>query len=101
MIQATTTLTRAVSPKASTSSGIIWGFGPVFLLPTATDDQLGGEKWGIGPTGVALKQKGPWTVGMLANHIESVAGDDSRDDISATLLQPFVSYITQSKTTIG
>lgn len=89
------------SPKEPTSSGIIWGFGPVFLLPTATDDQLGGEKWGLGPTGVALKQQGPWTVGMLANHIESFAGDDNRADVSATFLQPFVSYITQTKTTIS
>ena len=46
------------SPKQPTSSGIIWGVGPVVLLPTATDEQLGGEKWGIGPTGVALKQQG-------------------------------------------
>ena len=89
------------SPKQPTSSGIIWGVGPVVLLPTATDEQLGGEKWGIGPTGVALKQQGPWTVGMLANHIESFAGDDSRTDVSATFLQPFVSYITQTKTTIA
>jgi hypothetical protein len=89
------------SPKEPTASGIIWGVGPVVLLPTATDEQLGGEKWGIGPTGVALKQQGPWTVGMLANHIESFAGDDSRTDVSATFLQPFVSYITQTKTTIA
>jgi hypothetical protein len=71
------------------------------LLPTATEDVLGTEKWGIGPTGVALKQTGPWTVGLLANHIWSVAGDDNRDDISATFLQPFVSYTTKTKTTIG
>lgn len=44
------------SPKEPTAGGIIWGAGPVFLIPTATDDLLGGEKWGIGPTVVALKQ---------------------------------------------
>jgi hypothetical protein len=89
------------SPKEPMSSGIVWDVGPVILLRTATDEQLGGEKWGIGPTGVALKQQGPWTIGMLANHIESFAGDDSRTDVSATFLQPFVSYITQTKTTIA
>ena len=87
------------SPKAPTASGWIWGAGPVFLVPTATDEVLGSEKWGIGPTAVALKQQGPWTYGGLANHIESVAGDSDRADISATFLQPFVSYVTQSKTT--
>lgn len=89
------------SPKAPTAGGWIWGVGPVELFPSASDDMLGGEKWGLGPTGVALKQTGAWTVGMLANHIWSVAGDDDRGDINATFLQPFVSYITQTKTTFG
>ena len=89
------------SPKAPTSGGIIWGAGPVFLIPTASEDVLGGEKWGIGPTAVALKQAGPWTYGALVNHIESFAGEDSRADISASFVQPFVSYITKTKTTIG
>ena len=89
------------SPKAPTSGGLIWGVGPVFLLPTASEDVLGGEKWGIGPTAVALKQDGPWTYGTLVNHIESFAGEDHRADISASFVQPFVSYITKTKTTIG
>jgi hypothetical protein len=83
-----------LSPKAPTAGGIIWGVGPVFLLPTATDDLLGTGKWGVGPTGVVLKQQGPWTVGGLANHIWSVAGDKDRADVNQTLLQPFVSYTT-------
>ena len=44
------------SPKAPTTSGWIWGVGPAFMLPTATDDLLGTEKWSIGPTAVVLKQ---------------------------------------------
>ncbi|KAB2892276.1 MAG: transporter [Desulfobulbaceae bacterium] len=89
------------SPKAPTAGGWIWGAGPVELLPAATDDMLGSEQWGIGPTAVALKQSGPWTVGFLTNHIWSVAGDDDRDDINATFLQPFVSYVTTTKTTFS
>ena len=89
------------SPKSPTAGGWIWGAGPVMLLPTATEDVLGTEKWGIGPTAVALKQTGPWTIGFLGNHIWSVAGDDDRADVSATFLQPFVSYVTRTKTTIG
>jgi len=71
-------------------SKIIWGVGPVILIPTATDDLLGGKKWGVGPTAVALRQDGPWTIGCLANHIWSVAGDENRSDISATFFQPFI-----------
>ena len=89
------------SPKAPTAGGLIWGVGPVLLLPTATDDLLGGEKWGLGPTGVVLTQRGPWTYGALANHIWSVAGNSDRADISATFLQPFLTYTTKTATTFG
>jgi hypothetical protein len=82
------------SPAKPTSGGLIWGVGPVFLFPTATDDLLGSKKWGLGPTGVLLKQSGPWTYGMLFNHIWDVAGDDDRADINNTFFQPFVSYTT-------
>ena len=76
------------SPKAPTASGWIWGAGPVFLIPTATDETLGSEKWGLGPTAVALRQDGPWTYGALANHIESFAGTSNRADVSGNdLLQ--------------
>jgi hypothetical protein len=89
------------SPKAPTAGGLIWGVGPVFLLPTATEDALGAGKWGIGPTGVVLRQSGPWTVGGLANHIWSVAGDDDRADLNATFLQPFVTYTTPTAMSFG
>ena len=82
------------SPVEPTAGGWIWGVGPALLLPTATDELLGADKWGIGPTAVALRQQGPWTYGGLVNHLVSFAGDDDRNDINATFLQPFVSYTT-------
>jgi len=88
------------SPKEPVNGWIV-GVGPVFLLPTGSNDYLTADKWGAGPTGVALKQNGPWTYGALANHIWSVAGDDQRQDISATFLQPFVSYTTPEGMTFG
>lgn len=89
------------SPKQATESGWIWGAGPVITLPTATDDLLGTDKWGLGTTVVGLKQNGPWTYGALANHIWSVAGNDNRQDVSATFIQPFVSYTTKKAVTFG
>jgi hypothetical protein len=82
------------SPKQPLFGSLILGVGPVFLIPTGTDELLGTEKFGIGPTLVALTQQGPWTVGLLANHIESIAGDDDRADVSSTFLQPFLAYNT-------
>ncbi len=88
-----------LSPAKPGESGWIWGAGPVFLLPTATDDRLGTEKFGIGPTAVALKQDGGWTYGALANHLWSVAGNGSRQDVSTTFMNPFVSFTTKKQTT--
>jgi hypothetical protein len=80
------------SPTHPGPGGLIWGVGPVFSIPTATGDAFGSGKWGMGPTGLVLKQTGKVTVGMLASHTWSVAGDGDRPDVSATFLQPFFSY---------
>jgi len=82
------------SPKKPGPGGIIWGAGPVFLYPSATDRNFGNDKWGAGPTLVLLKQSGKNTFGFLGNHIWSVAGNERRPDVSATFLQPFVSHTT-------
>ena len=89
------------SPKLPTSGGWLWGVGPVLLFPTATEPLLGGDKWGAGPGLVFLTMQGPWTVGMLANHIWSYAGDSDRQDISNTFMQPFVAYTLPSAWTFS
>ena len=87
-----TTTSLFLSPTNSGIPGLSWGAGPIFLLPTATDDYLGGEKWGAGPTAMIAKQTGPTTVGFLGSHVWSFAGNGDRADISATFLQPFMTY---------
>jgi hypothetical protein len=83
-----------ISPKRPTAAGWIWGLGPVFQLRTATDDVLGEDKWGLGPTAVALRiQPGsPWVYGALINNVWSVAGAENRRDVNRTTLQPFINY---------
>jgi hypothetical protein len=76
--------------------GVILGLGPAFLLPTGTDPLLSARKFGVGPTGVGLMQEGPWTFGLLFNHIWSVAGQESRPHVSNTFLQPFLAYNTKN-----
>jgi hypothetical protein len=88
-----------VSPKEPVGGWILGG-GPVFLWPTATDSALGFGTWGAGPTVVALRQEHGWTYGVLANHIWSYAGWGDRE-VSATFLQPFVSFTTKTFTTFG
>jgi len=76
----------------SRAGRVIWGAGPVFLLPTATSNAIGSEKFGIGPSAVALAQPGRWTYGALFNHIWSTSGANDRDDVNQTFIQPFVNY---------
>ena len=73
----------------------VWAVGPVVLIPTATNDALGSRKLGLGPTVLALKQTNGWTLGVLANHIWSVAGKSSSSEVNSTFLQPFLSYNTR------
>jgi hypothetical protein len=71
---------------------LIWGAGPTFLLPTATDDVLGTGKLSMGPAIVALMQPGKWTLGALVNNLWSVAGPSDRADVNAMTLQYFINY---------
>lgn len=72
--------------------GLVWGAGPVFALPTATDSQLGTEKWSAGPTFVTLLLSKKIVTGFLINNLWSYAGDSGRPDVNAMTLQPFFNY---------
>jgi hypothetical protein len=73
---------------------LIWGVGPVFQFPTATNDLLGTGKWSVGPDFVVFLNAKPLhiTTGFLALNLWSVAGDDDRADVNAMTLQPFLNY---------
>ena len=64
------------------------------LLPTATEDALGKDQWGAGPTAVGLYSKGGWTYGALTNHIWSSDEGSAASETSATFFQPFLNYTT-------
>ena len=74
------------------ASKLIWGAGPVFVLPTATSKVLGQGKLSMGPSIVALVQPGKWTFGALVNNVWSVAGPSDRSDVKQMTLQYFVNY---------
>lgn len=70
---------------------LIWGVGPTFTLPTASDKLLGNGKWSMGPAAVALTMQGHWVIGALLNNQWSVGGW-GHDNVNALLLQWFVNY---------
>ncbi|MBT8361646.1 MAG: neuromedin U [Deltaproteobacteria bacterium] len=84
-----TTFTGFFSPKGS--KRLTWGVGPVFLLPTATDDALGSDKWGAGASVVLLAMPGKWVVGSLLSNVWSFAGS-SDQDVNLFTWQYFINY---------
>ena len=86
-----TTFTAFFTPKKTGSSGIVWGVGPTFYMPTATNDDLGTKKWGAGASAVVLKASGKWVFGGLASNIWDFAGPGN-EKVNAFTFQPFVNY---------
>jgi hypothetical protein len=82
-------------------SAITWGLGPALSIPTGTDNFLSKRKWSLGPTFVALKQTGPWTVGALSYQLWSIAGDKQREEISEFYFQPFIAHTMPSSLTFS
>lgn len=88
-----------LSPSHVADGSWIWGVGPAISLPTATKDAFGVDAWALGPTAVALKQKGPWTAGVLINHLWSLG--DGSNDYNGTYAEPWVSYVLPTDTTVS
>ena len=75
----------------SKPSTFVWGAGPTFTLPTATNRLLGSGKWSMGPAAVGLMMQGPWVYGVLVSQQWSFAGWGHKD-VNQMVLQPFVNY---------
>jgi opacity protein-like surface antigen len=71
---------------------LIWGVGPVFTIPSATDPILGSGRVLAGPTAVALVTPGHWVIGVLVNNQWSVGGNPLLPNVNEFLAQPFVNY---------
>jgi len=79
----------------------VWGAGATFVFPTATDDVLGQEKWQAGPAAMIFNIGKPWVYGLLAQHWESYAGNDDRDDVRRTDVQYTIRYSLPRAMSIG
>ena len=76
---------------AGEAGALIWGVGPTFTFPTATDSTLGSGKYSLGPAAVVLTIQGHWVIGGLINNQWSVAGWGNKN-VNQMLLQPIVNF---------
>jgi hypothetical protein len=70
----------------------IWGVGPTFVFPTASQNTTGQGKWQAGPAAAIAFPHERWLAGVLAQNPISFAGDRMRADVNALFLQPFLTY---------
>ena len=78
-----------------------WGAGPVALLPTASDDRIGAEKWAAGPAIGFTARSGKLMWGLFDQNLFSFAGKGGRDDVNLSILQPIINYSLPGKWSIG
>ncbi|MGA2411949.1 MAG: neuromedin U, partial [Candidatus Binataceae bacterium] len=71
---------------------LLFGVGPTFVFPTATDQSTGQGKWQAGPAIAAAFTPRKWLLGVLAQNPISFAGDSRRPAVNALVLQPFITY---------
>lgn len=69
---------------------LVWGVGPTFSLPTATEKNLGTGQWAAGPSAVALLMPDPWVFGVLISQLWS--GPHVTRPVNRTAAQLFVVY---------
>jgi len=86
-----TQLSGFLSPNKN-ANGFVWGAGAITQLKTASHDDTGQGRWGLGPTAVALHISKEWVYGALINNVFDIGGDSNREKINQLLLQPFVNY---------
>ena len=71
---------------------LIWGVGPSFLFPTATESRWSSDKWSAGAGAIALTMPGNWVLGGLVSNVWSFAGDDDAADVNQMSFQVIANY---------
>ena len=79
--------------------GTMFAYGIITSLPTATND-LGSERWTLGPEVLFGKITPNYVLGMFPNHQWSVGGPGDTD-ISLTSIQVFYTYLPGGGWSVG
>ena len=74
------------------SKGLVWGFGPTFSFPTATNAAISTGQYALGPAIVVLKMGKKWVYGGVANQLWRIGGSEETPAINSFFVQPFINY---------
>lgn len=78
-----------------------WGLGPVLLLPTASDKSLGSEQWAAGPALGFVARQSQLMWGLFNQNLFTYAGQDDREKVNVSILQPIVNLSLPDKWSLG
>ena len=84
----------------TTESGLVWAAGIVSVLPTATEDTLGPDKWNLGPEFLIGKISSKYVLGALTTYQTDVGGSGDAD-ISITTINAFATLLPGGGWNIG
>ena len=74
------------------SGKIIWGIGPLFSFPAATNPLVRTGSWAVGPAAVVLTMPGHWVIGGLVNQLWTYADNGGPPEVNQFVVQPFINY---------
>jgi hypothetical protein len=74
------------------SGKLVWGIGPAILVPTATNPDLGGGKWDVGPSIVLITEPKWGSAGVLVQNIWSLPGHRRRASVDQMQIETQFSY---------
>ena len=74
------------------SGKVIWGVGPLFSFPAATNPLVRTGSWAVGPAAVVLTMPGHWVIGGLINQLWTYADNGGPPEVNQFVVQPFINY---------
>lgn len=84
----------------TTDSGLLWAAGLVSTLPTATEDELGPDRWSLGPEFLIGKLSSTYVLGALLTYQTDIAGSGDAD-ISLTTVNAFATWLPGGGWNVG
>jgi hypothetical protein len=84
----------------TTSTGLLWAVGMISTLPTATKDELGPDRWTLGPEFLIGKISKKYVLGALTTYQTDIGGSGDAD-ISLTTVNAFATFLPGGGWNVG
>ncbi|MEP5568898.1 MAG: hypothetical protein ABJN62_13745 [Halioglobus sp.] len=84
----------------TTDTGLLWAVGMISTLPTATKDELGPDRWNLGPEFLIGKISQKYVVGALTTYQTDIGGSGDAD-VSLTTFNAFATFLPGGGWNVG